>query len=87
MKITNTAVVGNVESNDLMIIINPGEGLTLNIESSVYEQFGSSIESIIREELANAEVTDANVQVEYKGAFDFTIRARVKTAIRRASAN
>ena len=84
MKVTKTAVVGNVESNDLMIIINPGEGLTLNIESSVYEQFGSSIEAIIREELTAAEVTDANIQVEDKGAFDFTIRARVKTAIKRA---
>ena len=84
MKITKTAVVGNVESNDLMIIINPGDGLTLNIESSVYEQFGSSIEAIIREELASAEVNNAHVQVEDKGAFDFTIRARVKTAIRRA---
>lgn len=84
MKVTKTAVVGNVESNDLMIIINPGEGLTLNIESSVYEQFGSSIEAIIREELSTAEVTDANIQVEDKGAFDFTIRARVKTAIKRA---
>lgn len=84
MKVTKTAVVGNVESNDLMIIINPGEGLTLNIESSVYEQFGSSIEAIIKEELSAAEVTDANIQVEDKGAFDFTIRARVKTAIKRA---
>lgn len=84
MKITKTAVVGNVESNDLMIIINPSEGLSLNIESSVYEQFGSSIEAIIREELTNANVTDAHIQVEDKGAFDFTIRARVKTAIRRA---
>ncbi|GLI57496.1 citrate lyase ACP [Propionigenium maris DSM 9537] len=84
MKITKTAVVGNVESNDLMIIVSPGEGLTLNIESSVYEQFGSSIEAIIREELAKAEIRDAHIQVEDKGAFDFTIRARLKTAIRRA---
>lgn len=84
MKITKTAVVGNVESNDLMIIVSPGEGITLNIESSVYEQFGSSIEAIIREELAQAQISDAHIQVEDKGAFDFTIRARLKTAIRRA---
>ncbi len=84
MAITKTAVVGNVESNDLMIILNPGSGITLNIESTVYEQFGSSIEKIIREELENEGIKDANIQVEDKGAFDFTIRARIKSAIRRA---
>lgn len=85
MKITKIAVVGNVESNDLMIVLKPNEeGLVLNIESSVYEQFGSSIETIIREELEKAEIKNAHIQVEDKGAFDFTIRARLKTAIRRA---
>ncbi len=84
MTITKKAVVGNVESNDLMIVLSPAKELVLEIESSVYEQFGSSIESIIREELEHAEIQSAHVQVEDKGAFDFTVRARMKSAIRKA---
>lgn len=84
MKVTKKAVVGNVESNDLMVIITPQDGLTVEVKSSIYEQFGTILEKIVKEELAEAGVTDALVQVQDKGAFDFTIRARMKTAIKRA---
>ena len=85
-KIIKMAKAGSVESNDILIMISPGEGkLELEVESVVYKQFGESIKDVILNTLHNEGVTDAKVIAKDKGALDFTIKARVKACVRRGS--
>ena len=41
------AVAGTLESGDIMIQIGPGEGLNVELQSSVAAQFGRQIKSVI----------------------------------------
>lgn len=84
MKLKHMAVAGTLESSDAQVIIEPAEELTLDIQSSVYAQFGRQIEKTIREVLTKLEVEGAKVQVQDKGALDCTLRSRVQTAVLRA---
>jgi len=45
------AVAGTLESGDIMIQIGPGEGLQVELQSSVAAQFGRQIKSVITETL------------------------------------
>lgn len=80
------AVAGSLESSDVMITIAPYETLAVSITSVVWAQWGREIEAVVREVLANNEVTCANVSVHDKGARECTIRARLKTALARSGA-
>lgn len=85
-KITKMAKAGSVESNDIMIMISPGEGkIDLELDSIVSKQFGEDIKKVILNTLAEEGVTDAKVIAQDKGALDFTIKARVKACVRRGS--
>lgn len=77
---------GTLESNDLMVIVDLSEetDLILNVESIVMDQFGRQIEKVARETLWELGIDKGHVQVSDHGALDFTIRARVKSAVRRA---
>lgn len=82
------AKAGSVESNDILVMISPGEGkLDVEVESVVYKQFGESIKDIILNTLTEEGINDAKVIAKDKGALDFTIKARVKTCIRRGISN
>lgn len=84
MKINNAAKAGSLESNDILVMLYPAEKIEINIESIVKKQFGKQIEAVIRETLKELEVNAAKVDVQDKGALDFTIKARIKTAIERS---
>ncbi len=79
------AVAGTLESGDIMINIGPGEGLQIDLQSSVAAQFGRQIKAVITETLESLGVKDAHVQAIDKGALDCTIRARVTAAAVRAT--
>ena len=79
------AVAGTLESGDMLVQIGPGEGLQLELTSSVEAQFGRQISSVIRETLEELGVENATVKVVDKGALDCTIRARVTAAAVRAT--
>ncbi|MGL4945134.1 MAG: citrate lyase acyl carrier protein, partial [Fusobacteriaceae bacterium] len=50
MTIKNSSKCGTLESNDIFIILTPGEnGIEIELESSVQKQFGKQIEKVIRE--------------------------------------
>lgn len=85
-KIVKMAKAGSVESNDILILISPGEGnLEIELESVVYKQFGESIKDVILQTLVEEGVRDAKIIAKDKGALDFTIKARVKACISRGS--
>lgn len=82
------AHAGTLESGDILVQISPaadGEGLTVNLDSSVAFQFGKQIKKVISETLVGLGVSDAVVDATDKGALDCTIRARVTAAAVRAT--
>ena len=84
MEIKN-AVAGTLESGDIMIQIAPGEGLQVDLQSSVAAQFGRQIKAVITETLQGLGIDNASVKATDKGALDCTIRARVTAAAVRAT--
>ena len=79
------AIAGTLESGDIMISIGPGEGLQVELQSTVAAQFGRQIKAVIVETLEGLGIRDAAVQAVDKGALDCTIRARVTAAAVRAT--
>ena len=84
MEIKN-AVAGTLESGDIMVQIAPGDGLQVELQSSVAAQFGRQIKAVITETLQGLGIKDAHVEAVDKGALDCTIRARVTAAAVRAT--
>jgi len=70
-----------------MVTIEPREsgGISLDLQSSVMQQYGRQIENVIRETLASLQIEHAEVSAVDKGALDCTIRARVSAAAFRAA--
>ncbi len=88
MKIEKPAVAGTLESSDAMVTIEPteeGEGITLELDSSVMQQYGRKIKEVVLETLERLEVTDARVHIVDKGALDCTLKARVECAVYRSN--
>ncbi len=84
MQIIRAASAGTMESSDAYVEIEPGtDGISLQLESVVMEQFGDAIEQTVREVLKEQSVENANVRLIDRGALDCVIRARVETAVLR----
>ncbi len=87
MKIIREAMAGTLESSDVMVRIAPAEGAQhdLLIASSVEKQFGEAIRQTLLQLLRRYRVEPVQVIVDDKGALDCVIRARMETALMRAS--
>ena len=68
-----------------MITIGPGEGIQVELQSSVEAQFGRQIKALITDTLEGLGIKDAHVNAIDKGALDCTIKARVTAAAVRAT--
>lgn len=84
MKIQTPAMAGTLESSDAQITVEPGEGLTIQVSSSVIHLYGRQIRQVVRETLERLNVTDARITVNDKGALDCTLKARVEAAVYRS---
>lgn len=86
MQILKPATAGTLESSDLMVTLEPGNGgIELSLTSSVMNQYGRQIKKTVLETLERLEVKDAKVTIVDKGALDCTIKARVECAVFRAN--
>ena len=87
MKLITTGSAGTMESNDIMITVEPTDegGVQVELTSNVYQQFGKQIIAVIRETAAGYGVENALITAVDKGALDCTVRARVSTALMRAA--
>lgn len=87
MKLVTTATAGTMESNDIMVVVQPAEegGIRVELTSSVMQQFGRQITAVIRQTAAECGVENAFISAVDKGALDCTVRARVTTALLRAA--
>lgn len=83
-QIVKKSRAGSLESNDLIVEIEPSDELIIEIKSVVEDLFYDKIEKVVRDVLNECNVTKAKVRIDDRGALDFTISARVKTAIKRA---
>lgn len=85
MDIEKNAVAGSFESSDVFVEVAPKtNGIEIEVQSVVYQQFGKAIEKTVRDVLNEFEVKSAAVKLTDHGALDCTIRARVETALKRA---
>ena len=85
MEILKSAAAGTLESSDCLVTVEPGEGITLDLSSSVMNQYGRQIKAAVLETLERLGVQNANVTVVDKGALDCTLKARVECAVFRSS--
>ncbi|PTA89175.1 MULTISPECIES: citrate lyase acyl carrier protein [Kosakonia] len=86
MKIVREALAGTMESSDLMVKIAPAEGeLEVVVHSEVIKQFGDQIRKVVNDTLRAMAVHQGLIIIEDKGALDCVIRARLQSAVLRAS--
>ena len=82
MEIKTTASAGTMESSDVYVEIEPGtQGLQVQLESVVAQQFGEEIRAVVLDVLKENQVENANVRIVDRGALECVIRARVETAV------
>lgn len=84
MEILKSAAAGTLESSDCMVTVEPGEGISLDLSSSVMNQYGRQIKAAVLETLNRLDVKNANVTVVDKGALECTLKARVECAVFRS---
>lgn len=84
MEILKSAAAGTLESSDCMVTVEPGEGISLDLSSSVMNQYGRQIKATVLETLERLDVKNANVTVVDKGALECTLKARVECAVLRS---
>lgn len=84
MEILKSAAAGTLESSDCMVTVEPGEGISLDLSSSVMNQYGRQIKAAVLETLDRLDVKNANVTIVDKGALECTLKARVECAVLRS---
>lgn len=86
MSITKMAKAGTLESNDILVMVRPDDsgGVELELESIVMQQFGETIRQVILNKVEEMGIRGIRIKAQDKGALDYTIRARVETAVKRA---
>lgn len=77
------ATAGTLESSDVFVTLEPHDGLQIEINSVVKEQFGDMILHAVEEVLGELDVRNAKLSIVDRGALDCVIRARVETAVLR----
>lgn len=84
--INRTAQAGTVESSDILITLSPaaGTGIQIELTTPTPRQYGRQIRDLIRRTLAECGIDSATVHAADKGALDYTIKARLVTAVERA---
>ncbi|WP_434798557.1 citrate lyase acyl carrier protein [Terrisporobacter vanillatitrophus] len=87
MKLLEIANAGTLESSDIQVIIEPNEnnGIVIELESVVKNQFGDQIIDVMMKTLQALDVKDAKIFANDKGAIDAVIKSRVQTAVYRSA--
>ena len=76
-------VAGSVESNDILITVQESDELIIEISSIVDAFFHDQIEKLIKDTLEEINIKNVKVVCQDKGALDYTIKARLVTALTR----
>ena len=84
MEIRRRAQAGTLQSNDLMVFLEPGTELVIEIESTVKKQFEHLIRARIDEVLRRHDVRTGTIRISDRGALDYAITARLEAGLHRA---
>ena len=85
MKITKAAIAGTLESSDILITLEPGDGtVQIDLQSTVDMYYHDQIMDALQGVLKEMQIDDVAVRAVDHGALDGTIRARMTTAVKRA---
>lgn len=86
MKIEKPAQAGTLESNDIYVQLFPAEseGIEIRLKSVVIKQFGKQIRKVALETLNAMGITECLCILDDKGALDYTIAARIESAVKRS---
>ncbi len=86
MKIIKPAQAGTLESNDIYVQVlpHPQNKIEISLKSIVEKQFGKQILSLATETLKSLDITACLLILEDKGALDYTIKARIESAVKRS---
>lgn len=76
---------GTLESGDVFVTVQPSDRLTINLESPVKDAYGPAILETVDQVLNELGIQKGIIDLADQGALDCTIRARLATALRRAS--
>ena len=82
------AKAGTLESGDISIVVTPNNSGNNNIDldSIVMLQYGETITKLMHKVLAYYQVVGLDIKAFDRGAVDFTIEARLVTALLRSGA-
>lgn len=82
--LTKNSIAGTLESNDIMVeLFLNDKGRIIELDSPVKDQFGTEILEVVNQVLDEHKIDNVKVILNDKGALNYTIKARVKTAIKR----
>lgn len=84
MNIHRRGQAGTMQSSDLMVIVEPADGLVIEIESTVKKQFEHLIRARVELVLARLGAERLRVSINDRGALDYAIEARLEAALQRA---
>ena len=70
-----------MESSDAYVEIEPAQGLQIQLESVVAQQFGDAIRTVVQDVLTEQGIENAKIRVVDRGALECVLRARIETAI------
>lgn len=83
MDLKRNSVAGTLESNDIMIELLISDKRVIELKSGVEKQFGEQILFVINKVLNEYDINNVKVIANDQGALDYTIEARMHTAIKR----
>ena len=84
MQILKKGQAGTMQSSDLMVTVEPADGLSIEIESTVKKQFEHLIRARLEETLSRHGVSSGRISISDRGALDYAIEARLEAALQRA---
>jgi citrate lyase subunit gamma (acyl carrier protein) len=86
MQIKRKVQAGTMQSSDLMVFLEPADGLSIEIESTVKKQFEHLIRQKVESVLKKHEISSGAIRISDRGALDYAIVARLEAGINRACA-
>ena len=88
MEFTGDMITSGSEAKDDFVVSLEliGKGRCIEINSKVARKFYQSIKEDVEEILNEYKIQNVKIKIDDMGAFDFAIKARVETAVKRALA-
>lgn len=82
--IKKNSIAGSLESSDILVeLFVHDNGRIIELDSPVKQQFGDEIIQVVTEILDEEKIDNVKVILRDAGALNYTIKARLKTAIQR----